>query len=234
MEAAGIKSVEHDSVELVVDGLMKAELAPNATIDDAIYELESTGIARSAQLNYVYEIMEEQEPALDEDLDDDEPEIVDATEPDEVESADDASAPTESDEPILTDEADAVDEQPDVPSEINIQSTSPTAARDALNDTYASKQWNLDSIDAFDAWEFPPLKNATTTVGVGVLDNGLTMFTRTSWTTFRVRITQRPTKACLSAVLPVRQTPIMAAMWPVSLEPRQITKWESVVLGSII
>ena len=68
MEAAGIKSVERDSVELVVDGLMKAELAPNATIDDAIYELESTGIARSAQPNYVYEIMEEQEPALDEAL----------------------------------------------------------------------------------------------------------------------------------------------------------------------
>lgn len=42
----------------------------------------------------------------------------------------------------------------------------------ALNDADASNQWDLDSNDALDAWEFPPLKNSLATVGVVILDNG--------------------------------------------------------------
>ena len=62
MAEADIQTVEHDGVEAVTDDLMMATLAPNATIDDAIYELESTGVAQGAQPNYVYQIAEEQTP----------------------------------------------------------------------------------------------------------------------------------------------------------------------------
>lgn len=43
-------------------------------------------------------------------------------------------------------------------------------------DPDAERQWGLDSIDAYGAWEFPPLKNATATAGVGILDNGFNNF----------------------------------------------------------
>ena len=166
MAEADIQTVEHDGVEAVTDDLMMATLAPNATIDDAIYELESTGVAQGAQPNYVYQIAEEQTPVSA----DAEPAIVDAAAQDEPAGV--ADVPKASDEPISLVEQNIDEAQPDAPSAIETQSTSPTAARNALNDTYSSKQWDLDSIDALDAWEFPPLKNATATVGVGVVDNG--------------------------------------------------------------
>lgn len=183
MAAADIASVKYDGVEAVTDDLLKATLAPNATIDDAIYELESTGVAQGAQPNYVYQIAEEQVPALDETepapvgataRGEGEPAPVDATAQGEGKAAHatDAGAPQMSDESISAAEEDAAGTQSSSSSAIEAQSTSPTAARNALNDTYANKQWDLDSIDALDAWEFPPLKNAASTVGVGILDNG--------------------------------------------------------------
>ena len=180
MAAAGIQSVEHDGIEVVTDDLMMAKLAPNATIDDAIYELESAGITKGAQPNYVYEIQEEQALAPDDAgmqeertpaSDDATPAPEDDTTSDD-ETARSTDAPVASDEPASADEGDTAEGQADTPLAINTQSASPTAARDALNDPDASKQWDLDSMDMLDAWEFPPLKNATQTVGVGILDNG--------------------------------------------------------------
>lgn len=192
MADAGVTSVEHDGIEAVTDDLMMARLAPNATIDDAIYELESTGVATGAQPNYVYEIAEEPAPS-------------DAPDPtvaaDSAEEQSDAQAAQHDAEPAPTDAQSAEPEaqpaqsgadpnaQPAEPNAqpadpqaqsaptdaqptVDVQATSPTAARDALNDEFANRQWDLDSIDALDAWEFPPLKNTSTTVGVGILDNG--------------------------------------------------------------
>ena len=168
MAAASISSVEHSDIETVTDGLMKAHLAPNASIDDAIYELESTGVARGAQPNYIYETMEERVPVLDGAAS-----AIEGTQAqDESASPSDVSAPATPDEPEPAAKDDTAAKEPDDSPIIDAQASSPTAARDALNDADADKQWNLDSIDAFDAWEFPPLKNATTTVGVGILDNG--------------------------------------------------------------
>jgi len=129
---AGVRNVEPDGIEAVTDDLMMAKLVSDATIDDAIYEMESTGIAKSAQPNYIYVI---------------------------------AGEPTSaSDDANLAAGTAAGDE-------LGSQSE-PSTAREALNDTYANEQWGLDSIDALDAWEFPALKNAASTVGVGILDNG--------------------------------------------------------------
>lgn len=211
MEAAGITNVERDGIEAVTDDLMTAQLAPGATIDDAIYELESSGVAKGAQPNYVYEIAEEQPlvssdaapveeqspdsgdavPAEEEQLESSnaEPTPEDTTAPSNAESAPEVTTPSDaevtpstiepepSDEPIPSVDASTADERPDAEQSsteptVSVQSASPTAARDALNDPDASKQWDLDSMDMLDAWEFPPLKNATQTVGVGILDNG--------------------------------------------------------------
>lgn len=164
MAEAGITSVEHSDVEAVTDNLVLAKLSPDATIDDAVYELESTGIAQGAQPNYLYEIAEELAPEC-------------GPTPDNSNSTSVANPLTTSAESNLATEAGlqestTVEEQSDTQPTTSVQSTSPTAARAALNDTEASRQWGLDSIDALDAWEYPPLKNATATVGVGVVDNG--------------------------------------------------------------
>ncbi len=161
---AGIKTVQQNGVEAVTDDLVLAKLAADASLDDAIYELESTGVAKGAQPNYIYEIAEELVP--------ENPQAASDTK-----TTNDISTLKPSDESNLATEVGpveptAVEEQSDAQPTTSVQSTSFTAARDALNDTHAREQWGLDSIDALDAWEYPPLKNATTTVGVGVIDNG--------------------------------------------------------------
>ena len=190
--AAGITSVEPDDVEVVTDDLMMVKLAPSATIDDAIYELESTGIAKGAQPNYVYEIAEEPtlvpndtESALENTPTSSDVETTDSTSPAEPsdaseqpnvpESAVAPEQPNESEptaEPTLAVETATSEGQPDTAPTIDVQDATSTPAKDVLNDPNASAQWDLDSIDAPAAWEFPPLKNATNTVGVGILDNG--------------------------------------------------------------
>lgn len=211
MADSGITSVEHDGIEAVTDDLMMARLAPDATIDDAVYALESTGVAKGAQPNYVYEIADEQTPSSG----DATPTDGDATTTGSDDAAPGGGAPGASDDPTPSEKADAPDERtapdepkapdapatPDAPNPtavaddvqeqpdaqptidaqhaqsdaqptIDVQATSPTAARNALNDEFASRQWDLDSIDALDAWEYPPLKSTSTTIGVGILDNG--------------------------------------------------------------
>ena len=170
MADAGVKTVDHNDIEVVTDDLMKAKLAANASIDDAIYELESTGVAKGAQPNYLYEIAEELTPVADVGL-----KREGATTPGVSADAEVAGpkAPVAS-EPATESAPGEVhsETQSDGQPATDTQSMTPTSARDFLNDTYANNQWGLDSIDALAAWEFPALKNATTTVGVGIVDNG--------------------------------------------------------------
>ena len=157
MADADVKHVDHNDIEVVTDDLMKAKLAPNATIDDAIYELESTGVARGAQPNYLYEIAEELTPVADAGL-----KREGATTPG-VSADAEVAGPKVPVTPDSATEATAAEVQSDTQSDdqpvTNAQSTTPASARDFLNDTYANNQWGLDSIDALAAWEFPALKN---------------------------------------------------------------------------
>ncbi len=188
MATAGVKSVERNDIEAVTDDLMMAKLAPNATIDDAIYELESTGVAKGAQPNYLYEIVGEQASASDGTESAAEPALEETAATSEDKTTGSTDAPKATNAPNLAAESTAQPEaqptaqpeaqpaQTDDQPATTAQSTSSTAARDSLNDPHANKQWDLDSIDALDAWEFPPVKNATATVGVGIVDNGFNNF----------------------------------------------------------
>ncbi|MDO4806203.1 MAG: S8 family serine peptidase [Coriobacteriales bacterium] len=165
--------------EQVAEGLVRVELDPSTSMEEAMSELEASGVARSVQPNYVYRASD----LLDGEVDADEQADADDAIVIGEEIAPEQDLPAQGEEPDAQPEAfvpiEVLDEWDDQEGDQNADSPADEAAVDVLvesdaaqeeiNDARSVEQWALGSMQAYEAWA---LAKANRAVTVAVIDVG--------------------------------------------------------------
>jgi len=177
------------TIQYVSDTIARVTYASDATVEDAVNHIIDSGYAEAAQPNYVYHVLSDKMGPMGEQLDEastkadadaDEP-LIDIEYPQEQlespVSSDDIELLDKDDDIIidLTDDAiedasiegqaedDSIVVLPDEEPQITLE------AQKSVNDHYAYNQWALNSIGAYDAWNYAQCNH---TITVAVLDLG--------------------------------------------------------------